>query len=278
METFALDRVERARADGVVIVNDVDDWFWGLHPKNAAYAATDPRRSPNSNVDIYKKILSLSSVIVTSTDFLTDQINNWWNNGPRVITIPNGVDVKSFYERRHYSGRVVVGWAGSTAHRSGDLAILRKPFGELDEVTFFHLGDHPSHPSFATEVGCSPKLLKTLPMLAPHEYPAGLKFDIGVVPLVDIPFNHAKSNIKGLEYAAAGIPFVASPLPEYVKLSEEWGIGRLAKTSADWKRQLRALFDYDTRVAEARRQREAVVALSAKQQARAWDELIWELA
>src|SRR5205085_863761 len=42
------------------------------------------------------------------------------------------------------------------------------------------------------------------------EYPTLFSgIDIGIVPLADVPFNHAKSRIKGMEYAAAGVPFAA---------------------------------------------------------------------
>ena len=277
MDLSALRKVQRARERGAVVINDVDDWFWGLHPENAAYVLTDPKVNLSSNIDIYKAVLSLSTVIVVSTNFLAEQFLQWWPSGPEIVVIANGVDLRSFYERRHHHGAVTVGWAGSTAHRSGDLQILRSVFAQLSEVKFFHLGANPHYPQFHDVVGLPERAVATCPMLAPHEYPAGFRFDIGVVPLVDIPFNRAKSNIKGLEYAASGIPFVASPLPEYVKLAEEHGIGRLASTAKDWQREIRALCDHDTRVAEARRQREAVAALGAKAQAREWDELVWRL-
>jgi hypothetical protein len=38
---------------------------------------------------------------------------------------------------------------------------------------------------------------------------------VGLVPLTRGPFNEAKSYLKGLEYAAAGIPFIATPTEEY---------------------------------------------------------------
>ena len=50
---------------------------------------------------------------------------------------------------------------------------------------------------------------------------------VGLVPLLDSAFNRAKSWLKGLEYAALGVPFVASPTPEYVKLAG-LGAGLLA--------------------------------------------------
>ena len=276
MDAGLEDAVTAARNNGQIIVNDIDDWFWGLHPKNSAHKLTDPKYSPKANIAHYRKILLASDVIVVSTPFLAARVIEW--GAQRVEIIPNGVDIKIYPQRRHTDRPPVIGWAGSVASRSGDLTILRKPFATLpDTIAFHHTGDDHNAPSFASETGIHPKRVSTLPLLAPHEYPYGLPFDIGVVPLVDIDFNRAKSNIKGLEYAAAGIPFVASPLPEYVWLAEDHGIGRLAKTSRDWTKQLAALLDYDTRRAEAARQHEAVKALSARHQARAWDSLIWSL-
>jgi glycosyltransferase involved in cell wall biosynthesis len=65
------------------------------------------------------------------------------------------------------------------------------------------------------------------------------QFDIGIAPLDDIVFNHAKSWLKGLEYAALGIPFVASDLPEYVRLEKQHGIGVTAPSkSKAWRRRV----------------------------------------
>ena len=81
-------------------------------------------------------------------------------------------------------------------------------------------------------------------------YPELFKpIDIGIVPLNDIPFNHAKSYIKGLEYAAAGIPFISSYSPEYQYLADN-GIGRIANNQEEWERHLGDLLDANTRIAE----------------------------
>jgi glycosyltransferase involved in cell wall biosynthesis len=65
----------------------------------------------------------------------------------------------------------------------------------------------------------------------------------GVVPLADSAFNRAKSWLKGLEYAALGVPFVATPSPEYVRLQNEAGAGLLADKPKRWRSLLRKLFD-----------------------------------
>ena len=65
------------------------------------------------------------------------------------------------------------------------------------------------------------------------------------------------SFLKGLEYAAAGIPFIASPTEEY-RLLAEAGVGRLAETPDEWRDHATALLDRDVRVEEADRQRRIV--------------------
>lgn len=270
------DAIAKARSSGQIVINDLDDWFWGLHPENNAYSMVDPLANPKSNIDHYKKSLSNSNVVVVSTQFLADKVTEW-DIGSEIVVIGNAVNVDAFPVRKHRPGRIRVGWVGSTGHRSGDLQILRAPFSSLKNVSFHHTGAHTSHVSFASKTGIKNRDLTELPLLAPHEYPYGFTFDVGVVPLVDIPFNHAKSNIKGLEYAAAGIPFVASPLPEYVKLAEEYGIGRIAKSAKDWQNHILELSSVGVRVEEADRQRELVKQFSIKTQAKSWDELVWSL-
>ena len=65
------------------------------------------------------------------------------------------------------------------------------------------------------------------------------------------------SYLKGLEYAAAGIPFIASPTEEY-RILHAAGIGRLASTPDEWRDHATELLDRGVRVAEAERQRALV--------------------
>jgi hypothetical protein len=82
---------------------------------------------------------------------------------------------------------------------------------------------------------------------------------IGLVPLNLCDFSEAKSYLKGLEYAASGIPFIASPTHEYRLLASE-GIGRIASTPDEWRDHATELLDPDLRRAEAEKQRALVSA------------------
>jgi hypothetical protein len=128
---------------------------------------------------------------------------------------------------------------------------------EDGSIRVHHSGHHSQHPSFASAVRMHPKLVSTLPMVAPEHYPSLFVFDVGIAPLSAVPFNQAKSAIKGLEYAAAGIPFVASPLDAYRALHAE-GIGLLARKRRHWRPLLEQLRDPTFRADEAAKNRELV--------------------
>jgi len=91
-------------------------------------------------------------------------------------------------------------------------------------------------------------------------------FDVGIVPLADTPFNRGRSNVKAREYAAAGVPWLASPVGAYGHLGPDEG-GRLVE-DGEW-------FDALDGLVRSRRDR-------AKQskRAKAWAEreTIWNMA
>jgi len=78
-----------------------------------------------------------------------------------------------------------------------------------------------------------------LPEQLPH-------FDIALAPLADSAVDHARSDVKLKEYAAAGVPWLASPIGPYAGLGEQQG-GRLV-ADGDWLHAIDALMhDADAR-------------------------------
>ena len=249
MHMQVLPDMKGAQAAGQIILQDVDDWYWGLSEKNHAYQASNPNSNPQENVNWYQNIIAESDGIIASTPFLLNQMSKWNEN---VLLHTNYVDRAKYKDRRIHSNtdKMVVGWMGSTAHRSGDLEILRPHSDKISQfATWHHTGHLPAiHiPQFEKEIGVSAGIVSRSPFLPPTELHKGFKFDAGIVPLTDIPFNHAKSYIKGLEYACGGVPFVASYSPQYEELVEEHGIGKLARNPKDYVKLLKDLTDLDYR-------------------------------
>lgn len=252
--------IKQARANGQVVINDLDDWYWGLSPTNHAWASSHPKNSPNENINHYRGVLSASDVVTVSTPYLADRIKQFVSCPIEVI--PNTVDVARFIVKEHTDETVpTVGWVGSTGHRSNDLEILQGIIDYLHkdgEVLLQHSGYHESHSLVATAWNLPADAVKVVPACDPEDYPSLLTMDIGIAPLNDTPFNHAKSDIKLLEYSASGIPWVGSSLSSYETLRMGWGLGRTAKRPKDWLRHLRALKDPNVRSSEGQALREAV--------------------
>lgn len=258
MHEEAADVIRRARAYGQTVINDIDDWFWGIPTTNSAFASSHVKTNSEVNVAHYKAALGASSLVTTSTPYLAERLRGM-TRAP-VVVLRNAIDLAMFDRPRLYSDIPVVGWVGATTHRSGDLEILRGilgPFVKRHHLRLFHGGAMEGFPAFSDMAGVPEALVQEVAMLSISRYPAFFDhFDIGLVPLSDVPFNKAKSAIKGMEYAASGIPFVASATPEY-----EWfGQGIVCRRPKDWIRALERLMDPDERVLVAKRAKERVAS------------------
>ncbi len=82
--------------------------------------------------------------------------------------------------------------------------------------------------------------LEKIPGIDLLYYPSKLKecaFDIAVAPIIETGFNQSKSDLKIKEYAALGLPVVASNITPYKESVMEGYTGFLASTGKEW-------FDY----------------------------------
>lgn len=244
------------QARGEHIVVDIDDFHFGLHEQNVAYRATDPHKNPTNNRAFYEQGIRQANTVVVSTAFLADFYSRRCRD---VRIVRNAIDTDRFHivEQPEVP---TVGWVGGTLWRSGDIELLRDwlpRFVKDHGIGVHHSGHIPGDGRhFAVRAGL--KRVTTTPMTLLRDYPNLLQhFHVGLVPLTRNDFNESKSFLKGLEYAAAGIPFIATPTEEY-KLLHEAGVGRLATTPDEWRDHLEELLDPSVRKSEAERQRRII--------------------
>ena len=236
MHREILEAIPYARAMGQKIVVDVDDLHDELDITNQAHLYTSSNYNKDSNREIYAEIILAADAVITSTPFLYDYYTSKRNN---VFMVRNGIDLKRWKRKKFVKNQFVkIGWVGATNFRSRDLQELSGFIGEYikkNQLGFVHSGGMIGAPSAHEQLGISPEnVVEINPITLISKYPSVFKnMDIGIVPLRDIRFNHAKSFIKGLEYAAAGMPFISSPSPEYQYLADN-GIGRIARTAEEW--------------------------------------------
>lgn len=263
----AAESIEKAKALGQVVLNDVDDWWFGMRPSNNAFYNVHPKYSPESNTNHYRALCASSNALICSTPFLAHRMPQQCG-GVAAVVIRNRIDVDR-YEKSDVSGDPMVGWVGAVAHRSSDLQVLNGIIQQWlrrnPKAGFFHGGADSVAASARTALNLPLSTPgKTMPMQTIYNYPKLFKnrFNVGIVPLSSAPFNEAKSCLKGLEYAAAGIPFIASATPEYVWLRDTYDIGIIASKPKQWLAALDRLSDENERVMLGARYRQSVQALS----------------
>lgn len=262
------DRIEAMKANGQVVVNDLDDWFWGLDPRNNAFRATDPTRNVYENRTHYRRVIAASSAITVSTPYLAKRVSEMVGHRCPVYVLENHVEMSAFTPGPVQATRKpVVGWVGALPWRSGDVETMRGvlgPYALSTGSTIHHSGHYGGEdgPKFWEAAGLDSNWVTCSPMVPIDAYPSLFEpIEVGLVPLSDRPFNRAKSWIKGLEYAAAGVPFIAQDLPEYRRLFQLYEVGRLAKKPKDWLRHLEELREPENRMADQVRNLAGVKAL-----------------
>jgi hypothetical protein len=273
MQRDVLEAMPLAQKMGQKLVVDIDDWFDGLAETNRAYKTTDPKNNPDNNREIYAQIIMQADAVITSTPFLFDYYAKKRDN---VFLVRNGIDLPRWKKRiPKMNHRLKVGWVGATHWRSQDLEQLSGFLGDYlaDRKLYFHHSGHHEHaPRANRQLGVPDRISRTMPMTPILGYPRLFDpIDIGIIPLNNIPFNHAKSFIKGLEYAAAGVPFVSSYSPEYQYLADS-GIGRIAHTPDDWVYHLDELKVTSIRKDEIEHNIEMLEQFSMEKRGADWNE------
>lgn len=138
-----------------------------------------------------------------------------------VKVIPNGISPDLPRPRSRHEG-VVIGWVAGVDHQPD-----AQRLGIVEAVRAVQI----AHSQVRVEcVGVDLGLDESYQhddFVMFRELPRRIGgFDIGIAPLVDNPLNRARSDIKVKEYAASGVPWLASPVGPYLGLGEREG-GRL---------------------------------------------------
>ena len=247
--------IRRARDDGQIVLYDIDDDLWHLPVWSPA------ARAMNKLVP-YARACDLSVIganiaacdgVITSTRYLADELRRRFD--VPVYVLPPGIDPAPYegFNDRPPNEHLVVGWMGSISHHLQHLRSMQIALDCLPELgaEFTRLGsiDGDNGAMLLHEV---PAKVNQIPWGGISELPAKLaNLDVGIIPRVDEPFMEGQSITSGLQYAAAGVPFIATATAEYRHLND-LGVGYIAYDIAQWRAQLKWISsDGDLRREEA---------------------------
>jgi glycosyltransferase involved in cell wall biosynthesis len=115
---------------------------------------------------------------------------------------------------------VVVGWVAHVEHQTDiERLRLREPMQRLlDRNPHLHVV------SIGCGLGLTGDRYHHIRRLAFEDLREQIsRFDLGIAPIADTPFNRGRSNVKVKEYAAMGVPWLASPIGPYASLGQDEG-------------------------------------------------------
>jgi hypothetical protein len=268
--------IEALQRQGVAVVVELDDDLAALDAHHIAYPTTHPKLNPGNNWQHLLRCCTLADLVTVTT---VELAHRYAGHG-RYCVLPNYVPAHlTRIEPEDLAPRADLGWSGIVPTHPHDLQECGVAIRQLveDGHTFRVIGDGLGVKD-ALGLATDPDSTGWLD-LDPY-YSEVAQLGIGIVPLADTAFNRGKSWLKGLEYAALGVPFVASSTPDYERLQGAAGAGMLTTKRKHWRQYLRHLTtDPATRTALANHARLGVranltIETNAWRWPEAWDQAI----
>jgi glycosyltransferase involved in cell wall biosynthesis len=252
------------------LVYEVDDDLLHVHPSNgkahAYFADPGVRRNIAQN-------LRLADRVVVTNEHLADVVRE---HNAEVRVVPNTVPAwLTEHDPQRREDVVTVGWAGSATHAID--------WGVMDDELVRYLSKTRSRAELHVIGGLGERWSRVplhrrriTPWLdSIPDYYRAIDFHIGLAPLADIPFNWSKSYIKALEYAALGIPVIASDVGPYREFVRHGETGYLVRKPRDWVRYLRELtYDAAARAEMGAAARRLAQQHTVEKQGHLWEEAL----
>lgn len=223
---------------GSSFIYSVDDNFFDLVTEPLDWKLTDEL------LDVFKFFLHSADGTIVTTSKLKDRLSD---NTSRIFVIPNCLDERLLLDPGVYPlNRDVlnIGYMGTLTHDE-DLkmiipAILEIIDGYPGRAHFQVLGGVKSDSIRRVLEEHQVEMIPLDPAFIPYEkflhwFQTNINWDIGLGPLRDTSFTRCKSDIKFLDYAAAGIPGIFSRVPAYANTVKHLETGYLVEnTIRDW--------------------------------------------
>jgi glycosyltransferase involved in cell wall biosynthesis len=185
-------------------------------------------------------------LVIAGNPYLAEQARTF---NRRVEVVPSCVDPERQTLRQHAEADIVrIGWIGShttVAYLRPVLPVIARLNEHGQRAVLIVIGG---------DTGIRADWVEHRPWSLGRQAVDLAGLDIGIMPLPDTDWARGKSGYKILQYYAAGVPAVASPVGINAELVAD-GRGLAALSEADWERSLLQLMHS----AEERRQRGALV-------------------
>ena len=247
------------------LVYEVDDNL--LSPDSSAL----PNLMDDEIQETVRANLRRADLVTVSTEKLAEVYRPYNDN---IKVIPNFIHQDVLKIERPHNDKLTICWAGGANHLQ-DLELLREPVNEIlatEDVEWHMLGAdyRPIFKDRGTWTNWQPDV---------WEYYKAIDGDIGVIPLRETPFNLCRTPIKALEYAALGIPVVASDIEPYREFVKDGETGFLVRTENEWSLAIsRLIHDQDLRTEMGAKAKKVATQHTIQQGWKHWIDAYEEIA
>ena len=212
-------------------------------------AQDDPEYAPHR--ESLARLLAAATLVLVSTETLREALRGLT---PAIAVIPNliderlfltGIDSRPRASRRPGDGRPAQAVYIASPTHAADLAMLAPVFEQLAGAVELNVvgAELPGAGQEWYRRVVVPDDRKPYPRFVGWLRERRPEWDIAVAPLRDSLFNHYKSDLKYLEYAALGLPAVFSDCEAYAAVTDgDTGL-KVADEPQDWVSAVTALAD-----------------------------------
>ena len=266
---------------GARMIVDFDDDYTSVPVWNSAHTAFQVGQQYREAGHAH---LKLSEMATVSTPTLAERFASRTHHIKTAMNFIDPADWTGFDvdPSRPADKTLRVLYGGASGH-FGDLDVVKEGLAAVIEnpPVPFRLICFGALPYWLHEASRKyPDRVISLPWVPFHHYPAAVAwggFDVAIAPLCDHPFNLAKSNIKWLEAAVQGIPFLCSNVGPYADIPDGAAI-RVPNTPVQWAEGLRALLQ-DGKLRESLREEardEVLASWAIDRKVALWQDVVEE--
>jgi glycosyltransferase involved in cell wall biosynthesis len=191
------------------------------------------RQSLNKKIDI---VMRKADIVVAGNEYLASRARE--ANASEIVIIPTVIDIEKYpHVPPDHEDPLIIGWIGSP----DTIRFVEPIFDALRDIC-------EMIPARVILVGSGPVDIDDVPVKIIEwsedtEVDLISRFDVGIMPLQDTPWQRGKCALKLIQYMGCGKPVVASPVGVNDSIIAEDVNGYLATTHDDWVSQLKRIYE-----------------------------------
>ncbi len=181
-------------------------------------------------------VMRHAALVIAGNEYLAERARS--AGASRVEIVPTVVDIQRYKASFQLTKNApIVGWVGSPTTSRYLLSLkpalesLKKQF----DVRFVAVG--------AKQEDLAGVSIEAMPWLEMTEVQSIQSFDVGIMPLLNTPWEWGKCGYKLIQYMACGLPVVASPVGVNKEIIKHGDNGFLADSLDEWEEAIGKLLE-----------------------------------